>query len=224
MRELLRFKAGQSMEPHLKNQTRLGLPPSAVDSFVLLVLPGVLAIEPSEPGRIEPGAVGVDTRRVLPFGILERIPDRVLDHRERVANGEIGLLFERGGDLLREAFLAFQAVVEADQVAATTFGFDAEHGRGGHILLNLADSVAAAVDGLSAVFGVDLRLVLGERSAALGPGGVISGWRRDRTVRNIGAVGRRRPEAIRSERPRVLLAQTIDPQRHHLAKRPAHCW
>ena len=101
------------MELHLKNQTRLGLPPSAVDPFVLLVLTGVPAIEPFEPGRIKPGAVGVDRRRVLLFGILERIPDRVLDQRERVANGEIGLLFERVGDLLREAFLAFQAVVES---------------------------------------------------------------------------------------------------------------
>jgi hypothetical protein len=58
-------------------------------------------------------------------------------------------------DLLRQPILALKAVFEADQAPVGVFDFDAPHGRRNDFAFELLDPVAALVDDMPPVDGID---------------------------------------------------------------------
>src|SRR6185437_4785128 len=91
--------------------------------------------------------------RVAIIGIAEGVTDHVLHEAECLTDG-VTTFLDRLSDLLSQSVFALEAVLEASEVPVGVFGFDAAHGRGDGLLLDLLHPRVAPVDGVGALNGL----------------------------------------------------------------------
>src|SRR5689334_22632246 len=101
------------MKLHFKPLAATWIDPLAVDSFVLLLGPEILALDQLEAAFLQSCNIVPDAPRVATLLVLERIPYSVRDKRNGLLWGTV-LLFDSLGSLFLDAVAAFPPIVEAD--------------------------------------------------------------------------------------------------------------
>src|SRR5689334_11586855 len=127
MSQLLSLEADTRMELHFKPLAATRIDPLAVDTFVLLLGPEVLALDQPEATFLQSHNIVQDALGVATFLVLKRIPYSVRDKRNSLFWGTV-LLFDPLSSLFLDAVAAFPTIVEADQMTVRILALDGSHG------------------------------------------------------------------------------------------------
>src|SRR6266699_5103621 len=141
MSELLRREADAGVKLHFEPLAGIGLGPLAVDALVLFIGPGILEFVQLEALVLQAFDIRPDALSVAGLPVLKGVPDHVMHKRNSFFWGALQQI-DTVVDLLLDAVAAFQAVLEANQVAIWILTFDGAQRWRDLFLLPSGDRVA----------------------------------------------------------------------------------